>query len=105
MAGVAASSILWGPWATGMAAHDARLNARFARAGLATIAPALGLRLLSAALASGLSQLVAAPVFWDKLHQTKAPPIFEAFAPAALPPPATIKVRDGQSGAFPLASK
>ena len=55
-AGVGATSVMWGPWATGMAASDARLNARFARAGLAAIAPALGLRLLSAALASGLSQ-------------------------------------------------
>lgn len=89
LAGVAASSILWGPWATGMAAADARLNARFAKAGLMTIGPALGLCLLSLTLQSGLSKLVAAPIMWERLLKAGAPPIFEAFAPPALPPPPT----------------
>ena len=66
-AGLAASAIMWGPWALGMAAADARLHARFARAGLAAIPPALGLRLLSAVLAAGIAQAVAAPIVWQHL--------------------------------------
>jgi len=89
VAGVASTSIMWGPWATGMAAQDARLNARFARAGLATIAPSAGLCLLTAAVSSGHSQLVAAPILWDTLLKKGSPPFFEAFLPKTLPALAT----------------
>ena len=62
---------MWGPWAIGMAASEARLNARFARAGLGALRPALGLRLLRAALGSGLSQAVAAPIAWAQLLKSR----------------------------------
>ena len=37
--GRAHASMLWGPWAAGMAALDPALQARFAKAGLGAISP------------------------------------------------------------------
>ena len=77
--GIRSTSIMWGPWAIGMAASEERLNARFARAGLIALQPALGLRLLRAALGLGLSQAVAAPIAWGQLLKTRpyTPAIFQ----------------------------
>ena len=77
---------MWGPWAAGMAAADARLQARFARGGVAAIKPALGLRLLSTVLAARSGTAVAAPILWRQLLRPgRAPPaIFAAFQEAPL---------------------
>lgn len=70
-----AAAIIWGPWAVGMAAADARVAARFERAGLALLTPPLGLRLLAAALGALRPQSVAAaPVAWERLLPRSAPP-------------------------------
>jgi hypothetical protein len=65
-----------------MAASDARVQTRFARAGLAAIPPVLGLHLLAAVLAAGSAQAVAAPIQWRQLLRQgrQAPRIFAAFA-------------------------
>lgn len=68
-AGVASQSVMWGPWATGMAAANPRVAANFARAGLTLLSPAVGLRLLEQVTAAAAQQgtVVAAPISWPKL--------------------------------------
>ena len=90
-AGAPAVAVGWGPWATGMAAADARLGARFERAGLGLISPAAGLAALSCALQSSSAgveleaNIVAARVDWPRLMAVStaaaAAPIFASFRP------------------------
>ena len=87
-AGRAFASVLWGPWATGMAAQDPALLRRFQAAGLAVIKPAAGLHLLSVALASPASvpaaAVLAGSILWRRLLRGAgaAPGIFADFAPS-----------------------
>lgn len=74
---------MWGPWAIGMAGSNVVLAARFARAGLSSIKPTHGLRMLSTILQTSLAQLqselVMAPIAWGKMLSTTSatPSIFE----------------------------
>ena len=80
-AGLPSRSVLWGPWATGMAATDARIGASFQRAGMALLQPQQGLRLLQAVLcqpASSAAAVLAGNVQWARLlaQQRPVPGIF-----------------------------
>ncbi len=90
-AGTPAVAVGWGPWATGMAAADTRLGARFERAGLGLISPAAGLAALARALQGSSAvvergaSVVAARVSWPRLMAASkaaaAAPIFASFRP------------------------
>ena len=90
-AGAPAVAVGWGPWATGMAAADVRLGARFERVGLGLIPPAAGLAALSSALQGSSARferganIVAARVDWPRLMAASkaaaAAPIFASFRP------------------------
>lgn len=45
-------SVMWGAWATGMAAADAAILQRFERLGMGSIKPAAGLAALAAVLSA-----------------------------------------------------
>ena len=98
------SSVMWGPWATGMAVTDPRIFARFERAGLRLIQPAAGLRMLGHIVASlPTPNTVAAPIAWRTLLPAgrPVPPLLQQFAaPAAGILPATPAVRLNTSHIF-----
>ena len=86
--GLAAGSVLWGPWASGMALQDPALLQRFQKAGLTALTGDLGLGLLGNVLgmlgsANGAAALVAAGISWGRLLQgrSQVPGIFAEFAP------------------------
>jgi acyl transferase domain-containing protein/acyl carrier protein len=89
--GLQAGSVMWGPWASGMALQDPALLARFKRAGLAAIDPPTGLRLLQAVLgtASTSASVIAAGIAWGSLLQGRrpVPPIFAEFERSAAATP------------------
>ncbi|KAK9803914.1 hypothetical protein WJX72_004698 [[Myrmecia] bisecta] len=82
-AGISATSIMWGAWATGMAASDPSIARRFERLGMGLIQPAAGLEALSRARQSRNAQVVANPFIWSKLQQPGQPIpfMFELFKP------------------------
>ena len=86
-AGLPSTSILWGPWATGMAASDPRIGASFERAGMMLLRPAQGLGLLQRITAqrSAAAQVLAVPVQWSRLlaNQRPVPAMFAAVLAAA----------------------
>jgi hypothetical protein len=47
--------VMWGAWATGMAAADAAILQRFERLGMGSIKPAAGLAALAAALSTPMA--------------------------------------------------
>ena len=51
-AGLRSVSVMWGAWATGMAASDAAITQRFQRLGMGTIQPSAGLAALARILVS-----------------------------------------------------
>lgn len=55
-AGLRSVSIMWGAWATGMAAKDATTAQRFQRLGMGTIAPHTGLAALGQLLRSSAAE-------------------------------------------------
>ncbi len=64
--GLAATSLVWGPWAVGMTGDLGEADlARMTRQGLAPLSVEQGLALLDAALATGPGQAVVCPVRWD----------------------------------------
>ena len=67
--GMDSISIMWGPWALGMAATDAKLNARFERAGLQALKPELGLDMLEAAFKSNIIEPIAASLLLRRIQQ------------------------------------
>ena len=83
--GMPAIAVAWGPWATGMAAADARLGARFERAGLGMMSPAAGLAALSSVLTGCGANVIAARINWPRLMAVSAAaataPIFATFRP------------------------
>ena len=91
-AGLPSQSILWGPWATGMAAADPRVGASFQRAGLSLLSPQQGLRLLQAATQHvSAAVTLAVPVRWARLcaQQRPVPAVFgEVLAAEAARQPA-----------------
>ena len=66
-AGVSSVSIMWGPWALGMANNT--MVARFERIGLQPFNPKSGMVLLETALASKTAELVAATIIWKRIAQ------------------------------------
>ena len=90
-AGLPSQSIMWGPWATGMAASDARIAARFAKAGLRLISPVAGLQLLTCAMAvmTQHGTITAAPIAWPQLLAAlrPAPAMLSDFQTADSPLP------------------
>ena len=78
-AGMDAISVLWGPWALGMAAAQATTLARFVRGGLRPLHPAQGLRLLATVLQRAVNQVVAASLVWKQML-LQAPAISQLFA-------------------------
>ena len=82
---------MWGPWATGMAASDARIAARFAKAGLRLISPVAGLQLLTSAMAAMTQHgtISAAPIAWPQLLAAlrPAPGMLSDFQTAGSPLP------------------
>ena len=93
IAGLATQSIMWGPWALGMVATDARIAGNLCRAGLTMLTPASGLRLLSAVLKMTASiETVAAHIQWSSLlHGRKHVPDIFADCVASLPAAAPQK--------------
>ena len=90
-AGYSSQSIMWGPWASGMAASDSRIAARFSAAGLGLLTPFEGMRLLEKATAqrSSYTNIVAAHISWPKLLSAakRVPKIFSACAEGLQPKP------------------
>jgi hypothetical protein len=64
--GLNSMSIMWGPWAVGMASSR-DIQVRFSRAGLMAIAPVQGLSLLRTTLKTGINELIVAPLIWEKI--------------------------------------
>lgn len=91
-AGLSASSILWGPWAVGMAAAKPAILARFRKAGLQAFTPVTGLRALSAAMASTCTNPLTASIAWEVLLQAQSTvsPVFDEFLPAQDAAPAPV---------------
>ena len=87
-AGLAATSVQWGPWAdVGMAASGG-VNARLTAAGFGLIGLAQGLAALGWAVAAGGPAVVAVvPVNWRRMlgGGGVVPPLLSAFAPRQLP--------------------
>jgi len=98
--GIPSQSVMWGPWATGMAATDPRIAARFTKSGLSLIQPHTGIQLLASALGTLIQQstVLAAPLVWSKLLAAPAPvPQFlEDFAPSRV---ASVAAAVGQPSA------
>ncbi|NCG18265.1 MAG: SDR family NAD(P)-dependent oxidoreductase, partial [Rhodobacterales bacterium] len=82
-------SVDWGPWGGG-GMVDADRADRLARMGQQLIDPAKALRVLDAALAQDLTQLVAARVNWDRfctlVEATGPQSLFDRLRPKAMPP-------------------
>ena len=87
--GLAVGSVMWGPWASGMALREPALLQRFQKAGLGAITADDGLGLLSCLLgmlgSHSAAAVVGASIQWARLLQgrTKVPGIFAEFAQAA----------------------
>lgn len=88
---------MWGPWATGMAATDPRIAARFTKSGLLLIQPQAGIQLLAMALGclTQHSTPLAAPLVWARLLAPPAhvPQFLEDFAPSRARPEAAVAGR------------
>ena len=69
IAGRPCQSLMWGPWAVGMAVTDSRIATRFKAAGLTMLLPQTGIQLLTRAIASLTqhSTMVMAQVSWSRL--------------------------------------
>ena len=84
--GIPTVSIMWGPWAVGMAASNSRITARFEQAGLEAISPAKGLQALVEVISSRHSSLIAAPIHWPRFMAASSAaagaPIFANFRSA-----------------------
>ena len=94
-AGAPTVSLLWGPWATGMAAAAPGLIAGFQKAGLGVVQPAAGLAVLAHALGSTClgschsSSLVAAPFIFARICALDMPflPLFDPWRPEPMSSP------------------
>lgn len=82
--GVPIGSVLWGPWANGMALKDPAVLRRFEKAGLGAITAFSGLHLLSAVMSTvaTAASVVGASVSWNILLQgaPRVPGIFAELA-------------------------
>ncbi|WP_061289088.1 type I polyketide synthase [Herbidospora cretacea] len=65
-AGLAATSVAWGPWAEAGLATEERIEARMRRSGLAPMRPALALAALQRALDCGDTAVSVADVDWER---------------------------------------
>src|SRR5690606_2914878 len=87
--GIPAISIGWGAWqGSGMAADvDERTQREWASRGVGMLSPEEGLRLLGAAISSGLGRAAAIPMDWTRflraLGPGRTPALLEDLAPAA----------------------
>ncbi|MFD7631886.1 SDR family NAD(P)-dependent oxidoreductase, partial [Streptomyces sp. NPDC059851] len=79
-AGLAATSLAWGPWAEGGMAADDALDARMRREGLPPMAPETAMAVLRQSVASSAdAALLVADVDWERFG-----PAFTAVRPSAL---------------------
>ena len=83
--GLPSVSIMWGPWAIGMAASNNRMISRFKREGVEIILPAAGLHAILSAISSSHAVVVAASLEWSRFmarNPAKAVlPMFVNFRP------------------------
>ena len=95
------TSVMWGPWATGVALHDTRVLQRFKKAGLGIIPAAEGMQLMQNLLAARRPSLVAASISWNKLFQghRRVPAIFADLASNAPPLELALAIKRAISAA------
>lgn len=83
--GLPYASVMWGPWASGMALDDPAVLARFERAGLTAITPTSGMRIMQDIImtASVMAATIAGHITWNRLLKGRSdvPLLFEEFAP------------------------
>ncbi|MFJ9648954.1 type I polyketide synthase, partial [Streptomyces sp. NPDC101206] len=65
-AGLAATSIAWGPWAEGGMAADEAMDARMRREGVPPMAPDAAIAALAQAVGAGEAALTVADITWDR---------------------------------------
>ena len=94
--GMASVSVMWGPWALGMAAADPRLAARFERTGLGSIGPVVGIETLASTLQCSQATFLAARINWNRMMAAN---IAAAVAPvfASFRPPLALKLAESFS--------
>ncbi|MFF4393855.1 type I polyketide synthase, partial [Streptomyces sp. NPDC001552] len=78
-AGLAATSLAWGPWAEGGMAADEALDARMRREGLPPMAPDTAMAVLRQSAVSGDAALLVADVDWERFA-----PAFSVVRPSSL---------------------
>ncbi|MGW2442374.1 type I polyketide synthase, partial [Streptomyces goshikiensis] len=71
-AGLAATSIAWGPWAEGGMAADEAMDARMRREGVPPMAPDSAIAALAQAVGAGEAALTVADIAWDRFSSVVA---------------------------------
>ncbi|MER5931004.1 type I polyketide synthase, partial [Streptomyces sp. NPDC002054] len=71
-AGLAATSIAWGPWAEGGMAADEAMDARMRREGVPPMAPDAAIAALAQAVGAGEAALTVADITWDRFTSVVA---------------------------------